>query len=119
MFMDSKSIAHLAAEACDDRKANDIQLIFIRDVSSLADWIIISEGFSDVQVRAIIKSVELKLKDELNLIPIRKEGVNEAKWALLDYGDVIVNVLQTKERQYYGLESFWSNGKTYIYKKGV
>ena len=56
--MDSQKLAEFAAEACDDRKAKDIQLINIDMVSSIADWIMISEGQSDVQVRSIIKSIE-------------------------------------------------------------
>ena len=108
--MDSEGLAELAAEACDDRKAKDIQLIRVDQVSSLADWIIVSEGLSDVQVKAIIKSVEVKLRDVANRLPVRREGVNEAKWALLDYGELIVNVMQPVERSYYNLEAFWSNG---------
>ncbi len=109
--MDSEELAELAAEACDDKKAKNIQLIDVEAVSSLTDWILITEGLSDVQVRAIVKSVEDKLKEEANLLPLRKEGLNEAKWALLDYGEIIINVLQPYERSYYDLESFWSNGK--------
>tara|TARA_B100000029_G_scaffold479934_1_gene527469 strand:+ start:968 stop:1336 length:369 start_codon:yes stop_codon:yes gene_type:complete len=115
MFMDSLELADLAAEACDDRKARDIQLIKIEYVSSLADWIIIAEGLSDVNVRAIINSVEDKLREKANRLPIRKEGVNEAKWALLDYGEVIVNIFQPTERSYYDLESFWSNGEKHTF----
>tara|TARA_Y100001968_G_C19097030_1_gene590633 strand:+ start:113 stop:466 length:354 start_codon:yes stop_codon:yes gene_type:complete len=109
--MDSKELAELAAEACDDRKAKQIELIKVEDVTTLTDWILISEGLSDVQVRAIIKSVENRLKDEVNRIPLRKEGLNEAKWALLDYGELIVNIFQPAHRKYYDLESFWSNGQ--------
>ena len=111
MYMDSNCLVELAAEACDDKKAHDIQLIRVDKVSSIADWIIVTEGMSDVQVRAIISSVEDQLKDKAGIQPLRKEGINEAKWALLDYGELIINVLQPYERQYYDLESFWSNGK--------
>ncbi|WP_320674563.1 ribosome silencing factor [Prochlorococcus sp. MIT 1341] len=109
--MDSESIALLAAEACDDRKAKDIQLIRVEDVSSLADWIVIAEGFSDVQVRAIAKSVEDVLENKANRQPLRREGINEAKWALIDYGEVIVHLFQPRERAYYSLEAFWSHGE--------
>ena len=114
--MDSSKLAELAAEACDDRKARNIQLIQIDQVSSLTDWILVTEGLSDVNVRSIINSVESKLKAMANRIPLRKEGVNEAKWALLDYGDLIVNIFQPEERHYYELEAFWSNGsqRTYV-----
>ena len=110
MFMDSSSLVKLAAVACDDIKASDIKLLRIDEVSSIADWILITEGLSDVQVRAIVNNVEKTLKDKANLLPLRKEGINEGKWALLDYGDVIINVFQPNDRKFYDLESFWSNG---------
>ena len=110
MFMDSSRLVELAANACDDRKAEDIKLLKVDQVSSIADWILITQGLSDVQVRAIVNNVEKTLRDEAEIIPFRKEGTNEAKWALLDYGDLIINVFQPKERKFYDLESFWSNG---------
>ena len=108
--MDSSLLIELAAGACDDRKAGDIKLLKVDEVSSIADWILITEGLSDVQVRAIVNNVEKKLREEANILPLRKEGINEAKWALLDYGDFIINVFQPTERKFYDLESFWSNG---------
>ena len=108
--MDSSLLIQLAAGACDDRKAGDIKLLKVDEVSSIADWILITEGLSDVQVRAIVNNVEKKLREEANILPLRKEGINEAKWALLDYGDFIINVFQPNERKFYDLESFWSNG---------
>ena len=111
--MDSSLLIQLAADACDDRKAGDIKLLKVDEVSSIADWILITEGLSDVQVRAIVNNVEKKLRDEANILPLRKEGINEAKWALLDYGDFIINVFQPNERKFYDLESFWSNGITH------
>ena len=116
MFMDSRLLVELAANACDDRKAIDIQLIDISKVSTLADWILVTEGKSDVQVRAISKSVEDKLEKEAKRLPRRKEGINEGKWALLDYGDIIINIFRTEERSYYELELFWSHGDKYKYK---
>ena len=113
--MDSKELAILAANACEDKKAQKINLIDISQVSTLCDWILITNGLSDVQVRAIISSVEIRIRDKTKLVPIRKEGLNTAKWALLDYGDVIVNVFQSESRNYYELEGFWSNGKTLLF----
>ena len=113
--MDSNSLIKIAALACEEKKASNINLIEISKVSSIADWILVTEGLSDVQVRAIIKSVEDRIRERADLSPLRKEGVNEGKWALLDYGDIIVNIFQKKEREYYELESFWSNGDLYKY----
>ena len=100
----------MAAKACDDKKAKDIKLIKIDKVSFISEWILIAEGLSDVQVRSITKSVEVELREMAKIEPLRKEGVNEAKWALLDYGDLIVNIFQPEIRKFYDLESFWSNG---------
>ncbi|WP_269616895.1 ribosome silencing factor [Prochlorococcus marinus] len=108
--MDSNLLIELAANACDDRKAGDIKLLKVDEVSSIADWILITEGLSDVQVRAIVNNVEKILREEADLLPLRKEGINEGKWALLDYGDLIINVFQPAQRKFYDLESFWSNG---------
>ncbi len=109
--MDSEQLAAMAAEACDDRKATDIQLIRIDEVSSLADWMVIAGGLSEVQVRAIAKSVQDRLEAEADRLPLRSEGLNEGKWALLDYGELIVHVLQPSERSFYDLEAFWSHGE--------
>ena len=108
--MDNKSLVLMAAKACDEKKAKDIKIIKINEVSFISEWILIAEGLSDVQVRAITNSVEGELKEKANIEPIRKEGVSDAKWALLDYGDLIVNIFQPDIRKFYDLESFWSNG---------
>ena len=117
MFMDSEELAEIAAEACNELKAQNIHLIRIDEVSSLAEWILITEGLSDVQVRSIIRSVEDSLKQKAGIVPLRKEGVNEGNWALLDYGDLIVNVLKPQLRAFYNLEAFWSNGQSKVYSK--
>ena len=109
-FMDNKLLVIMAAKACDDKKAKEIKLINIDKVSYISEWILIAEGLSDIQVRSITNSVELELREKANIEPIRKEGVNEGKWALLDYGDLIVNIFQPEIRKFYDLESFWSNG---------
>ena len=110
MYMDNKHLVLMAARACDEKKARDIRLININKVSYISEWVLIAEGLSDVQVRSITSSVEGELRSKANIEPIRKEGINEAKWALLDYGDLIVNIFQPEIRKFYDLESFWSNG---------
>lgn len=109
--LDSQQLAELAADACDDRKAIDIEMIRVDEVSSLADWMVIAGGHTDVQVRAIARSVQDKLEEVTGRLPLRKEGVNEGRWALLDYGELIVHVLQPGERSFYDLEAFWGHGE--------
>ena len=74
-------------------------------------------GYSDVQVRAIARSVEDKIEEQSSgRLPLRKEGQTEGRWVLLDYGEVIVHALTPEERSYYDLESFWGHGakETYL-----
>ena len=113
--MDSETLARLAAEASDDRKAVDIRLIRVDEVSSLTDWFVISSGLSDVQVRAIARSVEDQIEEATGRLPLRREGQKEGKWMLLDYGEVIVHVLTPSERSYYDLEAFWGHGEQHLF----
>ena len=69
MFMDNKSLVLMAAKACDDKKAKHIKLIKIDKVSFISEWILIAEGFSDVQVRSISNSVEGELREKAKLNP--------------------------------------------------
>lgn len=107
----SRDLALLAADACDDRKAVDIRLIRVDAVSSLADWFVIASGLSDVQVRAIARSVEDRIEESSGRLPLRREGQTEGRWVLLDYGELIVHVLTPQERSYYDLEAFWGHGE--------
>ena len=109
--LSGEGLARLAAEACDDRKAVDIQLIRVEEVSYLAEWFVICSGLTDVQVRAIGQSVEDRLEREGGRLPLRTEGQREGRWLLLDYGEVIVHILTPQERSYYDLESFWGHGQ--------
>ena len=79
-ILDTESLARLAAEACDDRKAVDIRLIRVDEISSLADWFVICTGLTDVQVRAIARSVEERLEADLGRLPLRREGQVEGRW---------------------------------------
>jgi ribosome-associated protein len=112
---ESEALARLAAEACDDRKAVDIRLIRVEDVSSLADWFVICSGLTNVQVRAIARSVEDRLDLEAHRLPLRREGQAEGRWVLLDYGELIVHVLTPQERHFYDLEAFWGHGEQHRY----
>ena len=81
----------------------------VEDISSLADWFLICSGLTDVQVRAIARSVEDRLEQETGRLPLRREGQTEGRWVVLDYGELIVHVLTPQERAYYDLESLWAD----------
>jgi ribosome-associated protein len=104
---ESGKLAATIAEAGLDRKAGEILLLKVAEVSYLADYFVMMTGYSRVQVRAIAQAIEGKVETELQRRPIRTEGKAEGSWVLQDYGDVIVHVMMPKEREFYNLEAFW------------
>jgi ribosome-associated protein len=98
------------AVAGSDRKAGDILLLKVVDVSYLADYFVLMTGYSRVQVRAIADAIEDKVETEWHRRPLRTEGKAEGSWVLLDYGEVIVHIMMPKEREFYNLEAFWGHG---------
>jgi ribosome-associated protein len=105
----SDRMAQLVATAADERKGSDIVLLKVGDVSVLADYFVVVTGYSKVQVRAIARSIEDKVEEEMGRKPIRSEGFSDGTWIIEDYGDVIVHVMMPQEREFYGLESFWGH----------
>jgi len=110
----SKKLALTIAQAACDRKAGEILLLRLADVSYLADYFVIMTGYSRVQVRAIAEAIEEKVQLERKQLPLRTEGKAEGSWVLQDYGDVIVHIMMPKEREFYNLEAFWSHAERII-----
>lgn len=107
----SAQLAFSAAEAASDRKAGDIVILRVADVSYIADYFVVTTGFSRVQVRAVADAIEDKIQEDLQRVPLRIEGKSEGNWVLYDYGDVIVHVMMPKEREFYNLEAFWGHAE--------
>lgn len=103
----SEKLAATIAVAALDRKAGEIILLKVAEVSYLADYFVMMTGYSRVQVRAIAQAIEGKVETELQRRPLRTEGKVEGSWVLQDYGDVIVHIMMPKEREFYNLEAFW------------
>ena len=102
--------AVLAIEALEDRKAEDIQIIDISEVSVLADYFIIAGGTNRSQIQALSDAVEEKLGRAGH--PVKQiEGYDGAAWVLLDFGDVIVHVFDRDNRLLYDLQRIWSDGR--------
>ncbi|MEL6929342.1 MAG: ribosome silencing factor [Cyanobacteria bacterium J06600_6] len=108
---DTKELALKIAHAASEKKAADIALLNVSDVSYLADYFVIITGFSRTQLNAIAESIEDCLELEYNLQPIRVSGKREGGWIVQDYGDVIVHTFLPEEREYYNLEAFWGHAE--------
>jgi len=109
--MDSKEMAKLVCTALEEKKAEDIKVINIEEVSVLADFFIIASGTNRNQVQAMADNVEETLGKE-GVNPKQIEGYQTANWVLLDYGDVIVHVFDEENRLFYDLERIWRDGKS-------
>lgn len=110
--MDAREMTKKIVAALDDKKAEDIRIIDIREVSIMADYFIIANGNSRNQVQALIDNVEEKLAKEDGITPKQTEGYRNANWVLMDYGDVIVHVFDKENRLFYNLERIWKDGKS-------
>lgn len=98
-------------QAADDRKADDLVVLKVADVSYLADYFVIVSGFSRTQVRAIANNIEEKVEEIYGKTPNHTSGQNDGSWILQDYGDVIVHIFMPQERSFYNLEAFWSHAE--------
>jgi ribosome-associated protein len=105
----SRELALNIAEAADDRKAGDIIVLNVGEISFIADYFVILTGYSRTQVKAIADAIDEKLSQEYHREPIGIEGKNDATWIVQDYGDVIVHIFMPNEREFYNLEAFWGH----------
>lgn len=106
----AKTIVDVAA----DKKASDVTLIDIRELSVLADYFVICTGANRRQIQAVASAIDDKMA-ELHVNTRGREGNAEGGWVLLDYGDVIVHIFGPMEREFYRLERLWSEAPTVVY----
>ncbi len=105
---ESRSLSFIAANAAEEKKALSTLVLDVQTVTFMADYFVITSGQSSAQVRAIANEIEDTLS-KLGYNPKSVEGKKEGRWVLLDYENVIVHILQEKERDYYKLELFWNH----------
>lgn len=108
--MDSKEILKKAVAALEEKKAVNIKVLDISEVSVIADYFVITSGLNKNQVQAISDSVLEELAKE-NIHPKQTEGYNSANWILMDYGDIIIHIFNQEDRLFYDLERIWRDGK--------
>lgn len=105
-----EAIALRAARAALDRRASDVVILDLRKITLITDFFIICHGTSEVQVKAIVEGVRDALEAERRQ-PLSVEGLAEACWVLLDYGELVVHVMAPAEREYYDLERLWGDAR--------
>lgn len=108
--MTQKEIIGKIVAALDSKKAEDIQIIGIKDLTIIAEYFIIANGTSSTHVKTLADEVEFQLSS-CGIKPARTEGYNGGNWIILDYSDIIVHVFHKESREFYKLERLWSDGE--------
>src|SRR5271170_3870320 len=107
--MDSKKLAGLCRDFADNKKAENIVILDVRDLSSVTDYFVIASGTSEPHLRAIVEEITDGLRDQYDLRPMRKDGSMQGAWVVLDFFDVIVHVMRADARERYDLEGLWGD----------
>ncbi|MGC9221332.1 MAG: ribosome silencing factor [Solirubrobacteraceae bacterium] len=115
--MTPQQIAQAVAEMAADRKAENIVELDIRGLTSVADYFVICSARSDRQVRAVQEAIQLGMKTAHGMLPTRIDGVAQAQWVLMDYGDVIVHVFTPELRDFYRLEQLWGEAPARVFSE--
>jgi ribosome-associated protein len=107
--MDSRKLALLCRTLADNKKAEDIEILDVRELSSVTDYFVIASGTSEPHLRAIVDEITDKLREEHQLRPRAVDGTFQASWVVLDYFDVIIHVMRQDVRERYDLETLWGD----------
>jgi ribosome-associated protein len=107
-MVNAREIAQQAAEAADSKKAFDILILDLRDLTSVADYFVLCSGGSTTQVGAITDGIGSALARE-GVHPGHIEGAAASTWVLMDYGDVVIHIFEEQTRAYYCLERLWGD----------
>ncbi|WP_442595068.1 ribosome silencing factor [Neobacillus sp. D3-1R] len=109
--MNNQNLLNVVYKAADDKIAEDIIVLNMKGISIITDYFLICHGNSDKQVQAIAKEIQEKA-EENGFTVKRMEGFDEAKWVLVDLGDVVAHIFHKDERSYYNLERLWGDAPT-------
>lgn len=110
-MLESSEKAILAARLADDKKAEDLVVLDVRDVCMFTDAFVICTSGSPAQSRAIVSRIREGLAEQTGVRPVMDGGSSSTGWVVLDYGDVVVHVMDTHSREFYQLESLWGDGR--------
>ena len=105
----ARVLAAEAIEAAIDKKALDIVVLDMRQVSGVADYFVICTGESDIQVKAIYEAIEMRIKEAYHERPWHHEGTDHRQWVLIDYVDLVIHIFSPEKRAFYDLERLWGD----------
>ncbi len=105
-----RSVEHII-ESIRSKKGEDIIVLDVRKVTSIADYFVLATGSSNVHVKAIADEVRTKMKKHEDVLPWHSEGYEALRWVLLDYVDVVVHVFDHETRMYYEIDKLWKDAE--------
>ena len=111
--MDKVTSTELAVAVCKalaDKRGKDIVALYVREKTDVCDYFVLASGSNAPQIKAMGERVEELVEKNLGLVPSRTEGVRDGRWAVVDYGDVIVHIFNDETRLFYHLERLWTDG---------
>ncbi|CAM3440294.1 ribosome silencing factor [Marinicrinis lubricantis] len=108
--MKSDQLMQKVVKAIEDKKGHNIVTLNLQGISLIADYFVICHGNSDTQVQAITNEIK-KTADAEGVTVRGVEGMDTARWVLVDLGDVVVHVFHREDREYYNIERLWSDAK--------
>lgn len=108
--MTSLELAKRAATILDAKKADELNVLGIGEISVIADYFVLATGTSSTHVKALSDELEIKLKEE-GTMPDRVEGYRSNSWILLDYGHVVIHIFTAEARQFYDLDRLWQDAE--------
>lgn len=106
---DSDKLIEVITEAMLDRKAEDIAVIDVHELTTLTDKFIVCHASTDVQIKAIANNISQETKERLGEKPWKEEGRESRRWVILDYVNVVVHIFKQELREYYALEKMWND----------
>ncbi len=98
-------------EALLEKKARDIVLLDVRNLTTLTDFFIICHGTSDTHIQALTRHVLDQAREKLGEKVWKQEGVEARRWVILDYVDVVIHIFNEEKRHYYGIERMWNDAE--------
>lgn len=107
--MESLEIARLCAKYADDKKAADIVLLDLRDISPVTDFFVICTATSNPHLRAVRGEIIEKMREDHGMKPLAGDGTHESQWLVLNYPNVLVHMLSPEKREFYSLENLWGD----------
>lgn len=112
--MEVSKEAMAIAEILDNKKASDIIILKVDDMTIISDYFVIASAGSTTLVQTLAEEVQMKMKEKFDIVPLRVEGEREGRWVVIDYGVVLVHLFHKEERDFYQLERLWKSQDNYL-----